>query len=63
MRSDWAVLADVELLAELFGVGRRTVRRWCGDVWFPLPVGRVGGVDLWRVDEVRLFVEGRRGDA
>ena len=55
----WSGLADVGLLADLFGVGRVTVLRWRGDPWFPEAVCCVGGVWLWRVDDVVLWRGGR----
>jgi prophage regulatory protein len=49
------LVVDARRLAEMLGVGIRTVRAWDASGRIPAPV-RVGGSVRWRLDEIRAWV-------
>jgi prophage regulatory protein len=50
------LVADAKSLAGLLAVGLRTVRTWDAAGKLPAPV-RIGGRVVWRLDEVRAWLD------
>lgn len=50
------LVADARRLAAMLGVGLRTVRTWDAAGRLPAPV-RIGGRVVWRVDELRDWLD------